>query len=63
MKFITLTRTETNITLKYFIAVDKIHFIRRSPNLTWVNFGTDKNETWVDQTPEEIMKLINGDNT
>jgi hypothetical protein len=63
MKFITLTRTERNVTLKYFIAVDKIHFIRSKPEITWVNFGTDENETWVDQTPEEIMRLINGDNT
>lgn len=58
MKFITLT----NGKVTYIINCDKIHLISKHGDTTWVNLGDSESEFRVDQTPEEIIELINGGN-
>lgn len=58
MKFIKLTYKEAT----YFINCNKIHIISKHGDTTWVNLGNEETEFKVDQTPEEIMELINGEN-
>lgn len=58
MKFITLTHQKTI----YFINCDKIHLMSKHEDATWVNLGDLESAFRVDQTPEEIIELINGDN-
>ena len=60
MKFITLTYTNERAVIEYFINCDKIHLISNNGGFyTWVNLGDSESEFKVDQTPEEIMELIN----
>lgn len=59
MKFITLTRTERGTTIEFFINCDKIHLIIKHWDATFINLGNLDFEFKVDQTPEEIMELIN----
>ena len=56
MKFITLTYGKAS----HFINPDKIHVITRHLDITWINLGNNEDEFKVDQTPEEIIKLIEG---
>jgi len=67
MKFIKLTYTDKTILYtektrlrEYIINSDKIHLISKHGDVTWVNLGDSESEFKVDQTPEEIIKLING---
>jgi hypothetical protein len=58
MKYITLTYNQAT----YFINCDKIHFVSKHGDVTWINLGSEQLEFRVDQTPEEIMEQINGGN-
>ena len=63
MKFITLTYTNERTVIEYFINCDKIHLIANHGGLyTWVNLGDSEAEFKVDQTPQEILELIQGGN-
>ena len=62
MKFIRLTYTDHRRFQEYIINSDKIHLISKHGDVTWVNLGDSESEFKVDQTPEEIIELINGGN-
>ena len=62
MKFITLTHTNEHGVIEYTINSDKIHFISKYGDITWVNLGESELEFKVDQTPQEILELIQGGN-
>jgi hypothetical protein len=64
MKFIRLTYTDkkTSFKLEYIINCDKISVISNHGGMTWVEFGHSDSAFKVDQTPEEIIELINGGN-
>ena len=62
MKIITLTYTDKSRAVKFLINCDKIHLISRDGSQTWINLGNENVEFRVDQTPEEILELINGGN-
>lgn len=62
MKIIRLTRTHGETIVEYLINCDKIHIISKRGDITWVNLGNAETEFQVDQTPDEIIKLINGGN-
>jgi hypothetical protein len=62
MKFIKLTYTDEREVIEYIVNCDKIHFISKYKVLTWVHVGDSESEFKVDQTPEEILELINGGN-
>jgi hypothetical protein len=59
MKLLTLTYTENRSSREYIINCDKIHLIFKHGDVTWINLGNEQCEFKVDQTPEEIIELIN----
>ena len=62
MKFITLTYTDERRVIEYIINCDKIYSIVKIGDFTWVNLGESESEFKVDQTPQEIIELIQGGN-
>ena len=62
MKFITLTYTNERTVIEYIVNCDKISFISKHGDNTWVNVGDSENEFKVNQTPQEILELIQGGN-
>ena len=63
MKFIKLTYKNERAVIEYFINCDKIHLIaNHGTPYTWVNLGDPEAEFKVDQTPQEILELIQGGN-
>jgi hypothetical protein len=62
MKVITLTYTYKETIVEYTINCDKIHLIIKHGDITWVSLGDLESDFKVDQTPEEILELINGGN-
>jgi hypothetical protein len=62
MNFIKLTNTTERGVQEYTINCDKICIMIKEGDVTWVNLGDKEFEFKVDQTPEEILKLIQGGN-
>lgn len=55
MKIIKLTQGK----IIYYVNCDQIHRIAKYGEITWINLGNEQLEFKVDQTPEEIVQLIN----
>jgi hypothetical protein len=58
MKFIILTYTENDKVIEYTINCYKIHSITKYRDVTWISTGNPESDFKVDQTPQEILKLI-----
>lgn len=58
MNFITLTYTTERGVTEFIINCDKICLISKHGDVTWVNLGDSESEFKVDQTPQEILELI-----
>ena len=58
MKFIKLTYTEGTRVVEYTINCDRIKAITQNEDVTMVDVGISKLK--VDQTPQQILELIQG---